>query len=444
MPDKSSSLLVAVPTFGRPESLQHLLKTLPSNCTPIVVHDGDDSSSFSRKTEAERNFGEALHLARRDKERFFANVTDSLSIPLRDKAKELLSFASQEGLGGNRNSILLFLAGRAFITMDDDTQYKFFSGLDGDARPGEVLLVAYSDKPESAMRFVRPHAGDPLNDLLSALEDQTDEGGPVIASMAGIVGGRWFSRPQAVLFASPSFHSQVYRNQRRYRQMRIDPAGVIQAPSTTTSRSGAFITACSAINAAVPVPPFPPKLRPEDAFWAETAMALIPGSGITYLPFSVFHDNEGKRPFRQSDLHSVGLDFALMSRLILHDLTRDLPVAPEKARFELLGERFVDTSHLRETDWREYCNSLLLQHVGIMVNNTEERIEQQRRKPRWWARDLELFIENAKRQAVYASDAEPDPTHRTYLRNYGELLVAWPQVWQAALNLNSSGNGLIQ
>lgn len=408
------------------------------------MHDGDEAAPIDLQGDglSGKSKSHIVHLDASRKEQFL-HLIKSYANAHHGRATRRIEFALGTGVGCVRNWILLLNVGRRFISIDDDHVYRFRQFCPPMARPNSVRSVGYSDALDSLEERSIPYTGEPAQELLQALDCSTATGGPVFAAMAGVFGGRWFSRPHGVLQASDDLHRFSYGRRRKYVRMKENPVGSLQATEVMTSNSGFFMTGCCSIDARQLLPPFPPITRTEDTFWATLATSLVPGSGVAYLPFSIYHDPENKRPFTEDEYRTVSPDFGLINLLILRDLSYQRPPCAGPAGYETIGQRFLEIAALNDEEWREYLKELWLEHIRQAIGDAETKLRRCQAKPRWWAEDVHRFIEDAREQATAPPPADTKRHHRSYLRWYAELLNDWPVIWAAAQELNRNEAGLV-
>jgi hypothetical protein len=164
-------------------------------------------------------------------------------------------------------------------------------------------------------------------------------------------------------------------------------------------------------------------------------------SGIAQLPFAAYHDPPNRNPFSEEELGTVAVDFGLLAYLILKDRLKALPLCESETGLTMMGKRFIELSELGAKDWEEYCYTLSLDYVSQTVHHAREQLEFYRRKPRWWARDMDSFITQAVRQSMDPGLLSFQLENQSYFREYGQLLLSWPTIWKAAVEVNQSGEG---
>lgn len=416
-----------------------LLFSLPEYVQPLVYHDGRQPTAVSQEGDylVDLKRPAAGHYGSGDAESLSSRICTWIGAPEAREAERSLAFAMPLDFGGNRNKILLREAGSRFVSMDDDTVCEFFALPElTEVREASPISFGYTDKMDRLPRASKSVEKGRLLELYEVLGDIPSETSP-FAAMAGILGARWFSRPHGVLHATPDLHQFSYGSRGRYNRMKRNPLSLMQPRRAHTGRSGYFVTTCCAIDARRMLPPFPPRLRPEDAFWGTLATALNPKSHIAYLPFMVYHDPLERHGFSDEDYRRVRPDPGLLALIVLRNLLGGLPGAGETAGYNNLGDRFIETSRMSEEEWVDYAQDLWLKFVAGSVRRARELSEERHNKPKWWAEDLGIYIDAA------VSDAEASERHlldtdlRAFLGEYGALLKLWPQIWSAAVAFNS-------
>lgn len=407
-----------------------------------VVHDGTEGSEFP---EVPRSGPSGVtYVDAQTKRDFSAKIVEIMRAGGQYAGNELLRFALTPSYGGNRNSIQLLHAGERYVSIDDDCVFRFGSLDRSNVMESNRFMTAFSDRIEDIERLLGSYTGDPIADLLDVLTQGSEQETSVFAAMAGTYGVRWFSRPHTILFASSEFHRFSYSNKRRYIRLRRSPVGATQVPRTTLSATGAFTAGCSSTDGTRLLPPYPPLIRPEDSYWGTLATALIKNGRIAQLPFCIYHDSRGKEPFREDEFRSVVADPGLISYLVLHERLKGLPDFDEETVYEIVGDRLIEISGLNDDEWTNYCHELWLNYIGNAILDARENLEAYHAKPRWWARDMRQFIDEAKKVSLSKDLVNLEWDGRGYARRYGELVTIWPSIWRAAVELNQSGEGAAQ
>lgn len=344
--------------------------------------------------------------------------------------------------GRNRNCALLAWAGRKILSMDDDARFCF-SRLRGKdpITPSGYTALATADR-EVLDEYLEPFSGDPLEEMAGSLQ-----GREVPLVMTGITGNRWFGRPHHFLTLEDPLRDRVYAPGKRYNHSRAAPFAFFQYPRGRASESPFLVTACHGADARILLPPFPPQGHADDSVFGVLVRFCYPGSVTRHMPFCVHHDLGEPRPFPDDAWHQTGLTAAMLTRLVAQYLagrvSPDLVGAGE--RLFRMGELFSSLVEMPIEGWRDMVHELFLVFATSEGERFGELLERYRGKPSWWARDVEDYRERLIQQGATPEGALPREYHhaglslaegleayRSFCRSYGQLMMVWPRLWEAA------------
>jgi len=497
---KKDKLAITSITCNRPalfsKSLSGIAETLTSNeidSEIIACDDSLDGYVKAQNKEIVKNIRQEhkvdiKYCGNEEKERFIqalkvdagnAKIADPLEFAFfGDKAFEFL-----KGPGANRNASLLACVGRRFISFDDDTDLRFFSkqktegSLEISTKKPDLEFAAFAGWKqiekvttpftEDALGWLNKVLGAAPSEIISECQQQgrpilfekkldsaRQENAPVKVVMAGICGGRWYSRPFGIYFADGALRKLMFRKKRDYEHTKCDPIAIMHAQRFILSSHQLLISTAFGVDAREMVPPFIPHIRNQDTIWGMLMKLCYRGSLTAHLPFAIYHDSSGKTPFQEEDFTRATADTGLMTSLIIGDMGRRInKVAPEKM-LQRLGNSLISFSCLSHGEWAAYLRSLWLMHVGTTCIELEKLLEKYKGKPSFWAKDAQEFMDTIRGQALesssyipreflsYWSEKEAGVRYRDLLYKYGELLVAWPLIWESAQKLNAEGRGL--
>jgi len=370
-----------------------------------------------------------------------------------------------KGPGCNRNTALSAFAGKAFLSFDDDTELKIsrYSGnynhSTDTCNKNPFIIGNFSDQ-SCFENIINPCSEDIFNLFDSALQvsdndTKTDER-KVFAAMAGLRGGRWYSRPFGIMTQDNELRSISYADDKTYKSLKYNPFCFIQSLEVFYSNLTFFIGAGIGLNATSIVPPFFPQIRNEDHLWAIVNKFCYKDSLIVHLPFAIYHDREEKHLFTEADYKKVGVDMGTNITLLFRMLSDEIKSYDSKLPLELFGKALIDISNLPQGKWQELCAGLWNFHVGATVNSLNELLDKYEREPYYWARDVDKYLDRLRSSSldpeayiphelhIAGSPEKAGILHRKILRNYGTLLINWGGIWKSILDINNSGSGLIK
>ena len=362
--------------------------------------------------------------------------------------------------GSTRNATLLASIGSKAVSIDDDTLFNFFSFKEEAAElenaPPTTLPFGTAAKMHS---YLKAAEQDPLALFDSVLGSSTEASatddnvlsGPVRAAMAGICGGRWFSRAHAHISVPASVHSTLWKNRSDYMRAKSQPYALLLSSKLQLSGSPFFVTTCFGFDARVLLPPFFPGIRGSDLVWGRLLRACFRDSPIAYLPLAIEHDHTTKAPFSEQDstvLNPIAAEIILQ---FIDYFMRDTVLTGAADMILALGERFVMLSRQPVPAFRELCLYLFLQNHSARHRGLEIELENAAKPPKYWKRDVLDYLKRTRSFVLtdrawlpleflqlYGPD-RGEEEFRHYLGQCGRLLCSWPEIWQAADVLHQSG-----
>lgn len=375
--------------------------------------------------------------------------------------------------GGNRNALFLDLAGRVFVSVDDDVVGRFARPsspprpplLSEDLQPETRVFpdreAALAAAPAMEVDFLAEHGAllgrDPgsfpgleLGEIGPGLALRARAGAFVAATMTGILGDCAVGNASWMLSPAPSERAalgEVEDDWARAKASR-ELLRVSRRPLLTDQMS-LMAYACG-YDGRAPLPPFPPFGRNEDAVFAFLLTRCVPGALIGHLPLALLHAPAGTRGYGFSAGGRVGFGDVLVT--CMASLEPSPGEASAEERYRDLGRHLRDLAELPEADFQEVLRRLLWHRASARL----DRLCAERETAAGCAsRKTELLraIEGIQGSllapdfAVPVDVPGPDlaaqrAASRALLGRYGELLEAWPAIVAGARRLHEAGRRL--
>lgn len=484
-----SDLATSLITAHRPETALRALDSLLSlraddNSELLVVDDSDDAANIQRLRDGalqlSRNAGTRIRLVNRaDKQAWAERLQRRLagSVPAQLLSDALVNASGQVSrCGANRNLQQLALCGRPFVSVDDDTLPTFFSApqrTDADARAhsrGDPLQVWHHPTRDavwetSAGKAMPPDAihaaalGTSVAAQLNAHDalDELDDlalhrltGGRVRASMTGVAGDSGMGTPAYFLWnAGPSL-DRMTADAAHYAATRVGRNVLRVATQTTVSRAPLFMGACTAYDNRTTLPPFVPVGRNADGVFGLSLLNSDATAWIAHLPLAIQHDPPDHRP-RDIDA-GLRTPNGLQSSNLLCAYMASQPGSTDGH----IDDGLVSLGHalLSASQHAGQFEQVTLQLATRMLCTHVERLDtllvQRAEQPDWWAEDIRALRTTAAKAATapeqHLFGDWPGPTAqrieqvRTVWRNFGALLIHWPQIRLAASEALADGD----
>ncbi|MCR9073185.1 MAG: amino acid adenylation domain-containing protein [Alphaproteobacteria bacterium] len=483
---------IGVPSSNRPDILAGCLTSYLDNCAAygrrpeIVVcgrqRDRQTDAAYRRVLGdiATRYETAVSYAGAPEADRFAQRLADVAGV---DPAVVRFALSDSEGVGlpygVNRNALLLHNAGRAFVSVDDDTRGVFRRY--GPAEPGLIVTsepgvseIRVLGSREDALAEVEPEAidwlgrhGEALGADAAALlaidpdrpldTHQAARGsfgrlscgeGRVALTYQGWVGDSgWAGSEEARWLTGASF-DWITETAERYAAALASREVVRGVRGLTLSRGGDFFCLSAGFDARRPLVPFLPVQRREDALFGWLATLVDESALVAHLPGMVQHDRAGGGLPALLD----AVDLAALIRAALSDETG--LSGPPEARLENLGARLVAACAAPPDRFDAWIRERALTDMERDLESVEARISTCPSERDYWARDAELAVQFARRKLQEADSHLPRSLGlrldrearvqrlRLVLSRYGALMEAWPTLMASAAALRSSGDGL--
>ena len=488
---------VSVITNDRPQFLKAAIETIVNALAkhnvkiPITVFDDSvettiaDQNSETVKQTSENLYPNISYFGKKEKDSFLDALfkkTEAHGIE-----KKLLDFALYgrdefkicKGPGGNRNISILKSAGKKIISFDDDIEIisnaekrdASFSNKDisfdknpeaelfDDMKKAEKILSNFDKDPlasffETTGAYTKELLEDAIN---SGAKIDTEEfradtgysiektGGKIIATMAGLYGGRWFSRIGKIYTNNGANRTRFYKKKSVYQNIKKNPLVSLFSSSIRISNAPLLITSAYSIDlSGITAPPFPPSGRNEDSIWALLALYVNKNSFIAHIPAAVYHSEKNKKDLTEKNYSDASADLGLINFLIIDYIKTRESFFMLDPSLAYIGKHLRELSQYSVSDWLDMCNMVWMKYTGKFIEELENNLDIYKKKPKFWAADVIGYIELLKKQALSPHNSLPSEfragnsiedackLHKLFLGEYGKLLEAWPSIMEAA------------
>lgn len=341
--------------------------------------------------------------------------------------------------GSSRNALLLLGAGSAFAFLDDDVRPDFRLPLDllEDAFESDsadpTSLHPYNSEGDLAA-FAGPIRGLPTG-VYGFLEGSFEGLDGFDRRPAALNFGSWgdMGMPGAryLLSARLQVDPGIYDDETTY-GLALDGRQVFRSVSAPTVGGLFFMPMHALMDARSLLPPFSPRGRGEDLLWGVSVGVLHPERTLAYSPWSVHHCP----PPRVSGGRAEAVAWEpRINDLLIFELARSRGLG-----YEALGGALLDRCGTESGDFQGFYGNLLERAGRARMAGLQNLLVSYDAQPEAWARDLESSL-----AAVSAVLGKPTPVLpvefpslealAAYMRDFARLFQAWPEIWQAALEL---------
>ena len=395
--------------------------------------------------------------------------------------------------GANHNAQLLYAAGQAFVSVDDDTTARLAAT--SGTKAGIAVSSEYQSQPTwffadraraldaaafedhdtvaiheqvlgrtaSACLSELDPASLAVDRLVTALLRQIESGRDrVLVTQTGLVGDAASAYPPALSHLSGESWERLVANEPTYRdamRSREIVRGIAQL--TITDNPALSTGPAIALDARELLPPFFPVLRNTDGIFGVTLRTTIEAGCIAHLPWTLEHAPADARIIPSDALtrfarHSRVQDIVLAGIHSMPPIAAGSASHDPSARMAALGEHLRALGSLEKQDFLTFIRPWVWRTKGSFIAGLEEDLAAHANQPVYWAGDVRRFLESL-REAMATdtyfvpedlpsdrSDEERADLTRRLIRRFGDLLVWWPAIFERARVLQADGRALVQ
>jgi hypothetical protein len=484
---------LGIPTRARAASLRASLDSQLADASrhgrriEVVIAEGsrtEAGASPARAVAAEIGARHGVSIAfagPEEKARFAAALSARAGV-----SPEIVSFALLGddrfplSAGANRNALLLHAAGDLTLQVDDDTRCRLtgppdplpglaVTSLDD---PGELWPLSPNAAPPPLLdrAFIALHEdllGRAAGDAVAALPGGLDlacagsmlfrrleaRGGRVLVTQTGLRGDSGTGSMAHLFALEGRSRDRLLVDEATYRRALLTRRVLRLSPRHAIGDGAACTAAGLGLDARALLPPFCPVQRNQDGLFGAVLRRCYHDALLGFLPWALDHDPPEAR---ETDLTTA---WSSVGALGANDLLRQLVVAsrvePDRAdpgnSVRALGEVLVRWGELPLADLEDRVRAQVLRGRSLDLSILDHSLHRHGRAPSFWARDAERAFEILAASVSRAEAAHPADLvaalgettgrerFRDLVRRYGELLRAWPDLWEAARELRAEG-----
>jgi hypothetical protein len=378
--------------------------------------------------------------------------------------------------GANRNGLLLDCAGEAFLSVDDDVVCRLarprgaVEGLELSASPASIQTWAASEAREleevacrtdadllglheqllgrTVAECVAASAEGSLEvvELTPELVEQVRSGqGHVAVTCSGNLGDSAHARPTHLLWLSGEPRHRLLRSRAHFEACCRGRQVLHVTPRLAIAPPAPFIGNAAAFDNRALLPPFVPTQRGEELGFAHVLSLCSPGASLGFIPCAISHQPEPRRTSRVSELWSWlprrPLYKLLSAVLSTFDL-RARGLSPRE-RLRAVGRHLVALTQLDARELEGIVRQQVLKQTVAETEWIEQWLRDHRHRPTFWAQAVRRVLEGMRRSMldpdVVLPEGWPRGAFQGLVSSYGQLLVAWPDLLDAARTLRARG-----
>ncbi len=177
-------------------------------------------------------------------------------------------------------------------------------------------------------------------------------------------------------------------------------------------------------------------------------LALNQNTFVSHIPLAIYHEMSNKSFFTEEDYTDTSAGFGIITVLAIEHLRKNLGSKLNKISYQALGNQLVWLSQISDEDFLFFFHKIWLEYAGNAIADLEKKLAENKRKPKYWARDTEEYIMRLEKQSLVPENSLPKELRKNYslddaikqykcfFRDYGNLLINWPDIWDKALKFN--------
>jgi hypothetical protein len=390
--------------------------------------------------------------------------------------------------GANRNALLLHHAGDLIFQVDDDVVWQVavppgasdelcfahgfnpchfeyfedreqahdaarFIECDVLARHEAMLGLSIAECAASCSGLAAGHGTQLTDNMLHLALGET---GRVAVTQNGLVGDSAFRSTWPFLLLKGRLRDDLHRSERTYRH--ATDSGVIAqtVAAPTVSESTFCMSFALGLDNRRLLPPFFPVQRNGDGIFGALLRRCCDHALFGHVPIELVHERPERRPYGRESLwkaHRVETYTIVLQMIGSLHLG---PVTDPQKRMRMVGRHLCDMTASSRAEFLAYIRERAWLGVQSQVGAFQALFAEYGRQPAYWADDCDRYLAD-----LVASTMEPafgipvdlldgrspdDALARTMdlVRRFGELLMLWPDVVDAAELLRSKGVLLAQ
>ena len=492
-PSKSITA-IGVVTASREGSMERCLQAVLDHqrrCSRTsertIVDDAPDASVRRMRREwladHARQAGVPIAYAGAEEKRAFIGELAKVGIDPSVAAVALLDESRcGHSVGANRNALLLHHAGDVFFQVDDDivcrvavpagtrdelcftpghnpNQFRFFPdrarALESATFVDRDLLASH----ESLLGLGIPECADALAGVSTADGTQMSDNllrlaisgrSRVAVTQNGLIGDCGFGGCSPYLVFKGALREDLHRSEQTYR-LATASREISQTVLAPTISEGAFCMSYAlGLDHRTLLPPFFPVRRNPDGVFGVLLRACFEDALFGHVPVQVVHEPPECRSYRGSVWSAPRL--AVNAIIVQCVKAVDFgPVTDGTRRMRMLGQHLVDVASAGPAEFLAFVRERVLINAQHQVSSLQGLLKTYDRKPAYWAADCDRYIADLLRVSVEPDAGIPadllDGTGRTrdealalakqLVQQFGDLLIAWPDIVAAARQLRT-------
>lgn len=256
--------------------------------------------------------------------------------------------------------------------------------------------------------------------------------------------------PPVFQVLSPQSRERLISSEKEYLASRLsrDVLRVVRH-SNISRRTWALSTSLAYDNRSL-LPPFVPVLRGADGVLVETLIQCFENGYVGNLPWAVLHLPPEDRSYLAGGSAGYAV-YLTASRLVSSCILSWRPLqgnSESASKLRSLGEYLVELASMTSNDFEEFARLQVWESESRRISRLEEELKDFQAAPGYWVADLDDYLSGLReamnspayiipRDVVLAGRSQDEARRlsRLLVLRFGQLLQAWPAMFEAAKEL---------
>ena len=386
--------------------------------------------------------------------------------------------------GANRNALLLATAGEMIMCTDDDIICNTANlskknpelRIESISRHDEILTFAdreslFNDVTinnndllalheellgRDLTELITKHAGEKNNILIGNTSQRllrmlVKSTGRVKTTNGGTCGDLGNSSPRYIYNIQGADLDRILSSKSAYNTA-LTSREVFLSHNWNTLAEGIFYAGMNiGLDNRSILPPFFPVFRGEDTLFSNILRVYDSNALMGYLPQAIIHIPDKIRNYPPGAEHKCSLSTIELICLLLGGYSSSPAINNSAYELNALGVYFKKIGSLSDYDYKDFIKQLWLTRTSIIIGKLEKTLHEDRNRKNAHFRsdDIERYLEELCKQSLGTDICIPDdsPMHgkdavsffKKLIYKYGELLIWWPVIYEAALQAKNQG-----
>jgi hypothetical protein len=195
------------------------------------------------------------------------------------------------------------------------------------------------------------------------------------------------------------------------------------------------------------LPPFMPVFRNQDGLFGLVLRKCFPDSSFAHIPWAVRHEHTHRNNAAPEWKRATRIRFCDIARAGIESYPNTPECPSNESPLAGLGRHLIALGSLNPARFRDFVTESLIAAWSAETASLRAALQMYPSPPHYWAEDIEAYIERGQCERsgtewLHPSDLCEGSTSassliksQAILRQYGDLLVQWQGIVEAARSL---------